>query len=140
MCCDHGAPGDHVANATELAAAVRVLKNFGRRASGADECVERISQSGTPLRTLHRCALSWLQRYIEARGLNLKFTDLQAVVGVEQMKKLPERVARMRAMWFRYRAGLEGAAGITMLDAPESDPGWIPWCAREHARNAHTRA
>ena len=102
--CDDGgaAAGDPSANATHLAAAVRVLKNFGRRASGADE-------------------------YVEARGLNLKFTDLQAVVGLEQMKKLPARVARMRAMWFAYRRGLDGVDGLTMLGAPESDPGWIPW-------------
>ena len=65
--------------------------------------------------------------YVEARGLNLKFTDLQAVVGLEQMKKLPARVARMRAMWFAYRRGLDGVDGLTMLGAPESDPGWIPW-------------
>ena len=90
-------------NATDLAATVRILKNFGRTTSGADE-------------------------YVEARGLNLKFTDLQAVVGLQQMDKLPWRVARMRDMWFRYRAGLEGVRGITMLGAVEDDPGWIPWC------------
>ena len=102
--CDDGgaAAGDPSANATHLAAAVRVLKNFGAARRGADE-------------------------YVEARGLNLKFTDLQAVVGLEQMKKLPARVARMRAMWFAYRRGLDGVDGLTMLGAPESDPGWIPW-------------
>ena len=66
-------------NAT-LARAIALAKNFGRATSGVGET------------------------YVDV-GMNAKFTDLQAVVGIEQLKKLPARVARMRAMWERYYAG-----------------------------------
>jgi perosamine synthetase len=36
-------------------------------------------------------------------GVNFKFTDLQAVIGIEQMKKLPWRVARKKGMFALYR-------------------------------------
>ena len=55
-----------VGEAYELGAAVRVLKNFGRAESGADG-------------------------YVDGRGLNLKFTDLQADVGLDQMRTRPCR-------------------------------------------------
>jgi perosamine synthetase len=52
---------------------------------------------------------------------------VQAVVGLEQLKKLPGRVARMRAMWERYHAGLSPVAGLRMLPPRANDAEWIPW-------------
>ena len=56
-----------------LAKKMRMIKNFGRRESGKDN--------------------------FEVFGINLKFTDLQAVIGIEQMKKLPYRVERKKEIY-----------------------------------------
>lgn len=62
-------------------------------------------------------------------GYNLKVTDLQASVGVEQLKKFPEFIKRRRHNWERLHSKLE-AAGITdKLILPEpaenSEPSWF---------------
>ena len=49
---------------------MNMIKNFGRRESGKDN--------------------------FEIFGINMKFTDIQAVIGIEQIKKLNYRVKRMR--------------------------------------------
>lgn len=50
------------------------------------------------------------------KGWNFKFTDIQAVIGIEQMKKLPERVARKKVMGRRYADKLQSIKGIELLD------------------------
>lgn len=55
---------------------INIIKNFDRRESGKDN--------------------------FEVFGINFKFTDLQAVVGIEQMKKLDYRVKRMREIYNLY--------------------------------------
>jgi perosamine synthetase len=72
-----------------------MIKNFGRKEGGVD--------------------------VFEVFGLNMKFTDVQAVIGIEQVKKLPARVKRLRAIFDRYAAGLPGR-----FRKPPSDE-WIPW-------------
>jgi perosamine synthetase len=57
------------------------IKDFGRTKSGVD--------------------------YHETMGFNFKFTDLQAVIGIEQMKKLEWRVGRKKEMYRLYREMLE---------------------------------
>ena len=40
--------------------------------------------------------------FMLAEKVNLKFTDIQAVIGIEQMKKLDFRVNRSREMYNLY--------------------------------------
>lgn len=59
---------------------IELLKDFGRLAGGGD---------------IH-----------DHFGVNAKFTDLQAVVGLEQLKKLPARIQRKTEIYARYEAEL----------------------------------
>ena len=43
-------------------------------------------------------------------GFNFKFTDVQASIGIEQLKRLPERVSHLRELYFAYEEGLKGSA------------------------------
>ena len=80
-----------------LAKKMRMIKNFGRRESGKDN--------------------------FEVFGINLKFTDLQAVIGIEQMKKMNYRVKRMRQIYNLYFSELNN---FVNMKPPLSDE-WIPW-------------
>merc|ERR1712086_581577 len=52
---------------------------------------------------------------------------MQAVVGIEQMKKLPWRVARMRTIYQTYKAHLKGVKQVMMNDHDDREEGWLPW-------------
>jgi CDP-6-deoxy-D-xylo-4-hexulose-3-dehydrase len=60
-------------------------------------------------------------------GYNLKATDLQAAVGLEQLKKLSSFVERRRHNWERLRDKLEGLSGRIVLPEPAkcSMPSWF---------------
>lgn len=90
-----GQGGFCVTDDDEIACKLRMMKNFGRQSSGNDDYV---------------CV-----------GSNFKFTDLQAVIGLEQLKKLPARVSRMLQIHSLYYSKI----GHLMKDIPYS--GWIPW-------------
>jgi len=92
-----GQGGFCVTNDKLLAKKMRMIKNFGRRESGKDN--------------------------FEVFGINLKFTDLQAVIGIEQMKKMDFRVKRMREIYDLYYNELKD---IVVMIAPLNDE-WIPW-------------
>lgn len=57
-------------------------------------------------------------------GYNLKTTDLQAAVGLAQLKKLPDFVAARRRNFASLRNGLRGCDEIFVL--PEATPGAEP--------------
>jgi perosamine synthetase len=48
-------------------------------------------------------------------GFNFKFTNLQAAVGLGQLKDLQRRVGRMRSIYKGYAEGLRGVDGISIL-------------------------
>ena len=58
-------------------------------------------------------------------GFNSKFTDLQAALGLAQLRKLEERIAKKRQLYAWYRELLAGAEGITFpaIDLHEN----VPW-------------
>ena len=60
-------------------------------------------------------------------GYNLKITDLQAAVGVEQLKKLPEFIEKRRYNWKRLRIALEPIKNRIILPeaAEDSCPSWF---------------
>tara|TARA_B110001469_G_C9648399_1_gene329358 strand:- start:5288 stop:7141 length:1854 start_codon:yes stop_codon:yes gene_type:complete len=80
-----------------IAKKIRMIKNFGRRESGKDN--------------------------FEVFGINAKFTDLQAVIGIEQMKKMDFRVMRMREIYNLYYNYLKDYIEIK----PPLNEEWIPW-------------
>jgi perosamine synthetase len=61
----------------------------------------------------------------ETIGYNFKFTDLQAVVGIEQMKKLPWRVTWKREMFRLYRDQLADTNEVEFLPTDLSET--TPW-------------
>ena len=48
-------------------------------------------------------------------GYNFKFTNLQAAIGLAQLRDLPRRADRMRKIYQGYRDGLRGVAGIAVI-------------------------
>lgn len=60
-------------------------------------------------------------------GYNLKVTDLQAAVGVEQLKKFPGFIERRRHNWDRLHKALEPVADRLVLPEPAegSEPSWF---------------
>ena len=92
-----GQGGYIVTNNDNLAMKINQIKNFGRRESGKD--------------------------IFEVFGINLKYTDIQAVITIEQMKKLDFRVKRMSEIYNLYYKELR--ENIRML--PPLFEGWHPW-------------
>ena len=60
-------------------------------------------------------------------GYNLKVTDLQAAVGVEQLKKFPGFIERRKHNWAKLRSSLETVQDKIILPVPaeNSDPSWV---------------
>ena len=94
-----GQGGALVTDNDELADKIKRIKDFGRAQGGND--------------------------HHEFFGINMKFTDLQATVGIEQMKVLPQRVTRMKEIWNIYRTRLKDIEAIAWVEEPEDS--WIPW-------------
>ena len=90
-----GQGGYLVTDDDDIAKQIRMIKNFGRRESGQDN--------------------------FEIFGINLKFTDLQAVIGIKKKKKLPFRVKRMREIYNLYYKHLKH------IMKPPLSSNWIPW-------------
>lgn len=94
-----GQGGALVTNDEELMAKIRLLRDFGRSAGGSD----------------HYLTMGW----------NFKFTDLQAIIGLEQMKKLPWRVQRKKEIYALYKSCLEGTPGLSLIPTKLNDTS--PW-------------
>jgi perosamine synthetase len=96
-----GQGGAIVTNDDKVADKLRRLKDFGRSGGGND---------------IH-----------DSIGYNFKFTELQACIGIEQMKKLPARVERKKAILRRYIKGLEGVKAISLFgqDLDNTTPWFI---------------
>lgn len=85
-----GQGGALVTNDDEIAYKIRRLKDFGRSGGGND---------------IHNSI-----------GYNFKFTELQACIGIEQMKKLSWRVNRKKEIYQHYKKNLSGCNQITFFD------------------------
>ena len=96
-----GQGGALVTNSDELATKIRKLKDFGRSGGGND---------------IH-----------DSIGWNFKFTDMQAVVGNEQMKKIPWRVERKKEILKRYQEKLKGVTQVKFFvqDLENTTPWFI---------------
>lgn len=94
-----GQGGALVTDDEEIYQKILKIKDFGRTQSGVD--------------------------YHETLGYNFKFTDLQAIIGIEQMKKLDWRVKRKKDMYEIYKDLLEDIEGIEFIDTNLGDTS--PW-------------
>lgn len=95
-----GQGGALVTNSDALIKKIRQIKDFGRLKSGVDEHI--------------------------ALGYNFKFTDLQAVIGIEQMKKLPSRVERKKQIYSIYRKTLSSLKQVFFIPTDLGDtPPWF---------------
>lgn len=64
-------------------------------------------------------------------GYNYRMTDIQAAVGREQLKRLPEIVARRRQLVLRYRQLLENQPDLGLPVEPEwARSNWQSFCVR----------
>lgn len=102
-----GQGGALITDSDEIADKLRKLKDFGRSGGGND---------------IH-----------DHLGFNFKFTELQAVVGLEQMKKLDSRVARKKEIWERYVENLKDIPEISLFchNLEHTTP-WFIDCTVEH--------
>jgi perosamine synthetase len=82
-----------------------------------------ICQKLKKLKDFHRTAPA-TDRH-DGLGFNFKFTDLQAVVGLEQLKLMDFRVQRKKEIYLRYANQLGGVAGLEMLPTDLTDT--TPW-------------
>lgn len=74
-------------------------------------------------------------------GYNLKVTDMQAAVGVEQLKKFPAFIEARRHNWDRLRKALEPAADKLILPEPaeNSEPSWFGFIMSVRPESGLTR-
>ncbi|MBC8182087.1 DegT/DnrJ/EryC1/StrS family aminotransferase [candidate division KSB1 bacterium] len=85
-----GQGGALVTNDDGIAFKLRRLKDFGRSSGGND---------------IH-----------DTIGYNFKFTDIQAVIGIEQMKKLPWRVERKKEILKLYQSELKDVDEVKFFE------------------------
>jgi perosamine synthetase len=85
-----GQGGAIITNNDKVAEKLRKLKDFGRSGGGND---------------IH-----------DEIGFNFKFTELQACIGIEQMKKLAWRVERKKEILSQYKNELKGVVQVQFFD------------------------
>ena len=84
-----GQGGALITDNEELFDKIKKIRDFGREGGGSDHYLYK--------------------------GWNFKFTDFQAVVGIEQMKKLPWRIERKKEIGRLYEQCLRGTPGIELI-------------------------
>lgn len=85
-----GQGGALITDNEDIANNIRKLKDFGRSGGGND---------------IH-----------DVIGYNFKFTELQACIGIEQMKKLPERIELKKNIWLNYKNLLKDCNDVKVFD------------------------
>lgn len=86
--------------------------------------------------------LGYDHKYVYSHfGYNLKITDMQAAVGVEQLKKFPSFIERRRYNWDRIRKGLDDLQDVYILPEPAegSEPSWFGFLISVKPESGHTR-
>lgn len=94
-----GQGGALLTDSEELYRNIAMIKDFGRTKSGVD--------------------------YHEVMGFNFKFTDIQAIIGIEQMKKLDWRVKRKKEIYKLYTDLLNGLEKAEFIETNLRDT--APW-------------
>lgn len=105
---------------------VRSMRDWGRDCvcpSGTDNfCGHRFDKQYGLL------PVGYDHKYVYSHfGYNLKITDMQAAIGIEQLRKLPEFIAKRRYNFDRLKNQLEeGNPGFILPEpCPNSNPSWF---------------
>jgi dTDP-4-amino-4,6-dideoxygalactose transaminase len=98
-----GEGGMVVTPQAEVAARLRRLREHGMDVSAADR-----HAGGKPV----------IEHYVEV-GFNYRMTDIQAAVGLVQLAKLPQLVARRRELAMRYHELLADIPGLVTITDPD---------------------
>ena len=126
--CLHNTTGEGGAVLTESSSLKKVVESFrdwGRDcwcATGKDNtCGKRFDQQHGDLPP------GYDHKYVYSRvGYNLKATDMQAAIGVAQLKKLPTFIERRQRNFDRLLDGLRDLDFLIMPQAtPHSEPSWF---------------
>lgn len=104
-----GQGGAIITNDDHMAFKLKRLKDFGRSGGGND---------------IH-----------DTIGYNFKFTEMQAVIGNEQMKKMPWRVNRKKDIYRLYKEKLQGVNQIVFFEQDLEHTS--PWFIDVLAENRH---
>jgi dTDP-4-amino-4,6-dideoxygalactose transaminase len=81
--------------------------------------------------TVRHAATTVINEAYVTLGYNYRLTDIQAAIGREQLQRLPEIIARRRALADRYRQLLSGIPSITLPAEPEwARTNWQSYCIR----------
>ncbi|MEG2082633.1 MAG: DegT/DnrJ/EryC1/StrS family aminotransferase [Oscillospiraceae bacterium] len=94
-----GQGGALITDDDELNDKIKKIRDFGRDKGGSDHYL--------------------------VKGWNFKFTDIQGIVGIEQMKKLPQRVERKKEMGRLYESLLQNIDGVELV--PTNYDNTAPW-------------
>lgn len=94
-----GQGGALITDDEELYRKVELVKNFGRESAGVDKHI--------------------------FYGVNFKFTDLQAVIGIEQMKKLPMRIDLKKKNYKLFCEKMSAVAGIKFIQTSDEVAPWF---------------
>ncbi len=94
-----GQGGALITDDEELSEKIKKIRDFGRDKGGSDHYL--------------------------VKGWNFKFTDLQAVIGIEQMKKLPDRVNRKKEIGKLYDSLLSKVQNVEIIKTNYEDTS--PW-------------
>jgi perosamine synthetase len=113
-----GQGGAVVTSDEQVHATMRLLRDFGRTEGGTD-------------------------RYLRV-GWNLKFTDLQAVIGIQQLRRLPALIEQKRQLFAWYGEMLDGVSEIQLprTDLTEVTPWFVDILVEADVRDglaAHLR-
>ena len=93
-----GQGGAVITNNSKLARRLRLYKNFGRKKSGED-----------------------IHKYI---GYNFKITDMQSILGLEQLKSVNLRMKKKKNIFARYQDNLKGNSKIKFFDIKKGETPW----------------
>lgn len=111
-----GQGGALITDDDELADRIKKIRDFGRDVGGSDHYL--------------------------TKGWNFKFSDFQGVIGIEQMKKLPDRVERKKEMGRLYDKLLQKIPGVEIIKTKYEDTS--PWffdilCERREELQAYLK-
>ena len=93
-----GQGGAVITNNSKLARRLRLYKNFGRKKSGED-----------------------VHKYI---GYNFKITDMQSMLGLEQLKTVNLRIKKKKDIFARYKDKLKNNSKIKFFDIKKGETPW----------------
>lgn len=135
-----GEGGAVVTNDVQLHNIIRSIRDWGRDCicpPGKDNCCgHRFTQQHGEL------PMGYDHKYVYSHfGYNLKVTDMQAAIGVSQLKKLPAFIEKRKNNFYKLYEGLKDLNGFLILPEPtkNTEPSWFGFPITIKENNKYTR-